>query len=182
MKKIFTLIAIVMMVTISSVVNAKTVKVPLKHTTDTKAEYVVFASGESVNQNTAREIAMNECYGQLARNLDARVKSAIKTYSNNYQIADKRKVYMDDAGVTERIITTISNTRISNMFVIETKVEQVRINGRKVYRYWVSMAMPKGEANTVAVESLIQSNIDSVTKNMILNDRDNFEQSLADEF
>lgn len=184
MKKIFVILAAVILMAVSTdALAAKKVRVPLKHTENTATEYVVFASGLATNMNIAREIAQNECYGQLARNLDARVKSALEDYNSNYQVNSKRKVRIDDEAIHEGITTTLTNTKVSGIEVIETVYLTKRVSGRKTIECWVAMSMPKEFADETVQKTSqkIKHNIDDATKAAIYNDKVQFKESVEND-
>lgn len=175
MRKILIYATMAMMV-ITTNVNAKNVRIPLKHTKDTKTEFVRWASGTSYDMNIAHVIAVNECRGQLASAVETKVKNAIKSYAMNTRANNKNKMVTDDEAIMESITTSLSVAVLRHVFEKEYKIEKKR--GK--YTYYIALAMPKNPSELV--ENLIHSNIDETTKATILADRETFEKSLADEF
>lgn len=173
-KKIF--ISIIVMLALVSAADARRVNVPLKKTSDTNKEFVRWASGTSYDMNMARTIAENECRGQLALAVETKVKSAVKTYAMNVHANDRRKMKMDDEGVTETMVTSLAKIILRRVEIEDFKI----VKKRGQYIYYVSMSYPKDPH--AITNDLVESNIDETTKASILYDREKFEKSLANEF
>lgn len=173
MKKIFTFIAIAMVV--ASCGTARMGSVP----SDTKNDYVAYAEATNYDKNTARMTAENECYRQLSFKISAIVKTAMKTYNSTYDMNDKNNLIKDYSSVIEGWTLTISNCELYN---ITQKVSFAENKWTHQYTAKVTMSIPRTFNAKQVTEDVLKSNIPMEYKEQIKNDRDNFERSLENEW
>lgn len=178
MKK-FIIVSVLTILSVICLCGSNRVKIPLKHIKETDKEYVVFASGVSSNANTATSIAQNECYGQMARRLNADVKSGLETYAQNYQMKSGKKIKIDDGSVAESVTTTLSKAKITKMKQVDYSLVYDKRKG--IYTCWVAMSLPKDVGNEIidGYKSSIEFEIDDVNKQRINDDREDFKHRIG---
>ena len=153
--KITTLLLVVISISscgtkkVSANENAREIVLPITNFQSDKSFLRSISSGTSPNMSFAKELAFKNAANEIAKTIDARVKSLLEDYARQSEI----DASMDYKSEAERMATISADQSLKNAKIVKEKIFQ---NADKTYTYWVGV-----ELNKEDVYNTLKNNIPS---------------------